>query len=168
MPGGCRDARSGSTVAIRSEQGAESAGPIAGAKTGGGASSRSEASRAGASASVRTAPTCAGSNASQRRSANRPLAPTMKPVSAPVTPNAPAASAESHGPFKPGGNPPIKTVAAAPGAKGLRRLKPGAANSKLIPTTANPKAAAEAKAEAPKDVPRDIPKAGRAAGDCCR
>jgi hypothetical protein len=91
--------------------------------------------------------------------ANRPLAPTMKPVSAPVTPNAPAASAESHGPFKPGGNPPIKTVAAAPGAKGLP-AKPGAANSKLIPTTPNPRAAAEAKAEAPKDVPGDIPKAG--------
>ena len=39
-------------------------------------------------------------------------------------------------------------------------MKPGAANSKLIPTTANPKAAAEAKAEAPKDVTRDIPKEG--------
>jgi len=83
----------------------------------------------------------------------------MKPVSAPVTPNAPAASTESHGPFKPGGNPPLKTVAAAPGAKGFP-VKPGTANSKLIPATPNPKAAAEAKAEAPKDVTRDIPKEG--------
>jgi hypothetical protein len=77
----------------------------------------------------------------------------MKPVSAPAGPNAPAATAESHGPFKPGGNPPIKTVKGEP-------VKPGAANSKLISTTPNPKAATEAKAEAPKDVPRDIPKAG--------
>ena len=48
-----------------------------------------------------------------------------------------------------------------PGAKGVpaKGLKPEAAKSKLISTTPNPKAAAEAKAEAPKDVPRDIPKA---------
>jgi len=90
--------------------------------------------------------------------ANRPLAPAMKPVSAPATPNAPAASTESHGPFKPGGNPPVKTVAAAPGAKGAP-VKPGAANSKIISTTPNPREAAEAKAEAPRDVPRNIPKA---------
>src|SRR5579872_7604045 len=51
MPGGCRDARSGATVAIRSDQSAESAGPNAGAETGGGASSRSETGPAGASAS---------------------------------------------------------------------------------------------------------------------
>jgi hypothetical protein len=82
----------------------------------------------------------------------------MKPVSAPATPNAPAASTESHGPFKPGGNPPVKTVAAAPGAKGAP-VKPGAANSKIISTTPNPREAAEAKAEAPRDVPRNIPKA---------
>jgi len=90
--------------------------------------------------------------------ANRTLAPAMKPVSAPATPNAPAASTESHGPFKPGGNPPVKTVAAAPGAKGAP-VKPGTANSKIISTTANPRDAAEAKAEAPRDVPRNIPKA---------
>ena len=90
--------------------------------------------------------------------ANRPLAPAMKPVSAPATPNAPAASTESHGPFKPGGNPPVKTVAAAPGAKGAP-VKPGTANSKIISTTPNPREAAEAKAEAPRDVPRNIPKA---------
>ena len=91
---------------------------------------------------------------------NRPLAPAMKPVSAPAAPNAPAASTESHGPFKPGGNPPIKTVAAAPGVKDVpvKGLKPEAA-SKLISTAPNPKAAAEVKAEAPKDVPGDIPKA---------
>src|SRR5579872_6188679 len=92
---------------------------------------------------------------------NRPLAPAMKPVSGPVGPSAPAASTESHGPFKPGGTPPIKTVAATPGAKGVRAngLKPGAANSKLISTTPNPRAAAEVKAEEPKEFPRDIPKA---------
>jgi hypothetical protein len=91
---------------------------------------------------------------------NRPLAPTVKPVSGPAVPSAPAASSELHGPFKPGGTPPIKTVAArAPEAKGAP-VKPGAANSKLIPTTPNPKGAAEAKAVEPKDVPsRDIPKA---------
>jgi hypothetical protein len=93
---------------------------------------------------------------------NRPSAPTVKPVSGPAAPGAPAASADSHGPSKPAGNAPLKTVAATvPGAKGAPAntpVKPGAANSKLIPTTANPKAAAEAKAEAPKDVPRDIPK----------
>ncbi len=80
----------------------------------------------------------------------------MKPVSAPVTPNAPAASAESHGPFKPGGNPPKKTVEAG---RPFAPAKPGITNSKLISTTPNSKGAAEAKAEAPRDVPRDIPKA---------
>lgn len=87
---------------------------------------------------------------------NRPLAPTMKPVSAPGTPSAPAALAESRGSSKPGVNSPIKSAsAAAPAAKGAP-VKPEAANSKPISTTPNPKAA-EAKAEAPKDVPRDIP-----------
>jgi hypothetical protein len=83
---------------------------------------------------------------------NRPLAPAMKPVSAPATPNAPAASTESRGPFKPGGNPPIKTVA---GVKGVpaNGLKAGEANSKLISAAPNPKAA-DVKVEEPRDIPK--------------
>ncbi len=141
MPGGCRDARSGATVAIRSDQSAESAGPNAGAETGGGASSRSETGPAGASANragSRAGPeachigSVTGSRAESKPMAaatapiNRPLAPAMKPVSGPVGPSAPAASTESRGPFKPGGTPPIRTVAATPGVKGVpaNGLKP--------------------------------------------